>query len=59
MTVIDMSAIDNAGGGIPWDHLRPYPADGTLLRVLAGTVYRVQDGVASLIPEETPERPSS
>ncbi|MGN6275546.1 MAG: CHAP domain-containing protein [Solirubrobacterales bacterium] len=41
---IDQAAIDNAGGGVPWDHLRAYPADGTFLNSSTGAVYRVAGG---------------
>jgi len=41
---VDEAAIDNAGGGVPWDHLRPYPADGTLLDSSDGRVYIVAGG---------------
>jgi len=41
---VDQAAIDNAGGGVPWSHLRPYPADGTFLNSSTGAVYRVAGG---------------
>lgn len=41
---IDQAAIDHAGGGVPWDHLRPYPADGTLLGASGGGVFIVAGG---------------
>jgi hypothetical protein len=41
---VDEAAIDNAGGGVPWDHLRQYPADGTLLDASNGRVYVVAGG---------------
>jgi surface antigen len=41
---IDSAAVANAGGGVPWDHLRPYPADGTLLGASDGRVYIVAGG---------------
>jgi hypothetical protein len=41
---VDEAAIDNAGAGVPWDHLRPYPADGTLLDASDTRVYIVAGG---------------
>jgi hypothetical protein len=41
---VDQAAIDNAGGGVPWSHLRPYPADGTFLNSSTGAVYRMAGG---------------
>jgi cell wall-associated NlpC family hydrolase len=41
---VDEAAIDNAGGGAPWNHLRAYPADGTFLNTSTGAVYRVAGG---------------
>ncbi|HEX6687123.1 MAG TPA: CHAP domain-containing protein [Solirubrobacterales bacterium] len=42
--VIDQAAIDNAGGGVPWDHLRSYPADGTILDSSGGGVFIAAGG---------------
>ncbi len=40
--LIDSAAIENAGTGGGWDHLRRYPAEGTFLRAYqGGAVYRV------------------
>ncbi|WZH37966.1 MAG: hypothetical protein PIR02_04700 [Microbacterium enclense] len=45
VVTIDQAAIDNADGGAPWDHLRRYPADGTLVSSGAtGEVFRVAGG---------------
>lgn len=41
---VDEAAIDNAGGGVPWDHLRAYPADGTFLDASGGGVFIVAGG---------------
>jgi cell wall-associated NlpC family hydrolase len=41
---IDGAAIANAGGGVPWNHLRPYPADGTQLDASNGGVFIVAGG---------------
>ena len=41
---VDEAAIDNAGAGAPWDHLRQYPADGTLLGASGGGVFVVAGG---------------
>jgi surface antigen len=43
-TEVDEAAIDNAGGGVPWDHLRGYPADGTLLDSSGGGVFVAAGG---------------
>ena len=40
---IDHAAIDNADGGVPWNHLRKYPVDGTFVAA-AGYVYRIAGG---------------
>src|SRR5665213_58315 len=42
---VDEAAIDNAGGGVPWDHLLARPADGTLVASGAtGMVYAMAGG---------------
>ncbi len=42
---VDEAAIDNAGAGVPWDHLRARPADGTLVASGAtGMVYEIAGG---------------
>ena len=42
---VDEAAIDNAGGGVPWDHLRQYPADGTFVGTSGdGRVYEIVGG---------------
>jgi hypothetical protein len=41
---VDEAAIGNAGAGVPWDHLRAYPADGTLLGSSGGGVFIVAGG---------------
>ncbi|HEY6886967.1 MAG TPA: hypothetical protein VI300_04280, partial [Solirubrobacter sp.] len=41
---VDEAAIQNAGGVPPWNHLRPYPADGTLLGASGGGVFVVAGG---------------
>jgi uncharacterized protein YbaR (Trm112 family) len=41
---VDEAAIDNAGGGVPWDHLRAYPADGTFLDASGGGVFIAAGG---------------
>ncbi len=41
---VDEAAIDNAGGGVPWNHLRAYPADGTQLDSSGGGVFIVAGG---------------
>jgi uncharacterized protein YbaR (Trm112 family) len=46
---ISPSAIANADGSVPWNHLHQYPVDGTLLTVLSGGVYKVMSGIASLV----------
>jgi hypothetical protein len=38
-TVIDKAAIDSAGRGVPWNHLRKVPADGTVLEGLASATF--------------------
>ena len=43
-TVVDEAAIANAGGGVPWNHLRAYPADGTQLDASSGGVFIVAGG---------------
>lgn len=43
---IDQAAVDNAGGGVPWDHLRLYPADGTVLDSSSGRVFIAAGGAA-------------
>ena len=45
VTTVDQVAIDRAGGGGRWNHLRARPLDGTFLRgVQRGEVYRVAGG---------------
>lgn len=45
LTVVDQVAIDNAGAGGPWNHLRAKPAEGTLIKGgQRGEVYRVAGG---------------
>ena len=39
-TVVDQAALDNAGGGMPWNHGREYPADGTFVTTSTGQIYR-------------------
>jgi surface antigen len=41
---IDGAAVSHAGDGVPWDHLRSYPADGTLLGASDGRVYIAAGG---------------
>jgi len=42
---IDEAAVNNAGAGVPWDHLRSRPADGTLIASTAtGMVYEMAGG---------------
>jgi cell wall-associated NlpC family hydrolase len=41
---IDAAAVGNAGGGVPWDHLRAYPADGTILDASDTRVYITAGG---------------
>ena len=41
---VDQAAIDNAGGGSVWGHLRAVPADGTLLDASGGGVFVVAGG---------------
>ena len=44
-TVVDQSAIDRAGTGGHWNHLRAQPANGTMLRgAQRGELYRVAGG---------------
>jgi hypothetical protein len=43
-TGIDQAAVDNADGGAPWNHIRKYPADGTLVNTSTGVVYRFAGG---------------
>ncbi len=43
-TVVDASAIAHAGAGTVWSHLRARVPDGTFLRTLDGSVYRVAGG---------------
>src|SRR5205807_9775355 len=43
-TQIDPAAIDNAGAGGVWNHLRQYPLDGTFVASSAGFVYRFAGG---------------
>jgi murein DD-endopeptidase MepM/ murein hydrolase activator NlpD len=44
-TVIDKAAIDNAGAGGPWNHLRQVPADGTFVSASpGGHVFRIAGG---------------
>jgi len=40
----DQASIENAGGGVPWNHLRRYPANGTLLGASNGGVFVVAGG---------------
>lgn len=41
---VDEAAIVNAGGGEPWNHLRAYPADGTILDSSGGGVFIAAGG---------------
>ena len=41
---IDAAAVGNAGGAVPWDHLRHYPADSTILDGSDGRVYEIAGG---------------
>jgi surface antigen len=41
---VDQAAIDNAGGGTVWGHLRAVPADGTILEASGGGVFVVAGG---------------
>ena len=41
---IDGAAVTHAGDGVPWDHLRSNPANGTLLGASDGRVYVVAGG---------------
>jgi len=42
---VDQAAIDNAGAGSLWNHLRTYPADGTFVSTSPrGEVYRIAGG---------------
>ena len=42
---VDQTAVDNAGSGGPWTHLRALPTDGTFISNTAdGRVYRVAGG---------------
>lgn len=41
---IDKAAVDNAGAGVPWDHLRATPANGTILDASGGGVFIVAGG---------------
>ena len=42
---IDSAAVDRAGSGAAFDHLRYFPADGTFVRVMSnGNVYRIAGG---------------
>jgi hypothetical protein len=42
---IDPAAVDRAGSGWTFDHLRFFPADGTFVRVMSnGNVYRIAGG---------------
>jgi hypothetical protein len=41
---VDEAAINAAGAGVPWDHLRAYPSDGTLLGASGGGVFVVAGG---------------
>ncbi len=44
-TTVDQVAIDNAGAGGRWDHLRARPAEGTLIKgAQRGEVYRIAGG---------------
>jgi Peptidase family M23 len=46
-TLIDGAAVANAGAGFPWNHLRFYPLDGTMLRAgLTGAHFRVETAAA-------------
>lgn len=50
VTVVDVAAIDNAGGGGRWSHLNYTPADGTYLRgFTTGKVYSVSGGTPTLV----------
>ena len=47
LTYVHDAALDNAGAGGGWNHVRFYPADGTLLSgAQTGRVYQVVGGVA-------------
>ncbi len=41
---VDDAAVDNAGGGEPWNHLRAVPSDGFLHGHSSGRVFRVVGG---------------
>jgi surface antigen len=41
---VDQAAIDNAGGGTVWGHLRAVPSDGTILDASGGGVFVVAGG---------------
>lgn len=42
---IDSAAVDRAGSGAAFDHLRYFPADGTFVRVMSnGNIYRIAGG---------------
>jgi hypothetical protein len=45
-TTIDQAAVENAGAGDVWNHLRLYPADGTFVYIGTGAAYRVAGGAA-------------
>jgi hypothetical protein len=53
-TLVDQAALDLAAAAPPWNHVQRYPADGTLLTVLAGAVYKVTGGLPSAFPSGNP-----
>ena len=52
---VDQVAIDNAGMGGPFTHLRAVPADGTfILGGQTGRVYRIARGAPAYVPSWAP-----
>jgi hypothetical protein len=52
---VDQVAIDNAGTGGLWNHLRATPADGTFIAgAQTGAVYRVSNGHPTYVPSWEP-----
>lgn len=53
-TLVDQAALDSTATGPPWNHSRPYPADGTVLNGLGQSLsWKVTGGVARPVPRTT------
>ena len=46
LVIVDQAALDRAGTGGVWDHVRFRPLNGTFLKTSSGAIYRVAGGAA-------------